>query len=168
MICPRPYQRAAVDAIYDSWRQGVESGLVVIPTGGGKALILAMLIREIQEAWPGTPMLILTHVKELVEQDYAETLGYYPECRAGVFSASLGRKELHAPVIFASIQSLDKHVHKISPPPEIVIVDESHLIARESTTRYVQTLTRLKAMYPNLRTIGLTATPYRLGTGWLH
>jgi len=68
----RPYQRESIDKIYQHWRTGGGHGLIVAPTGSGKSLILSTLIREIVEDYPGTRILVLCHVMELIKQDYAE------------------------------------------------------------------------------------------------
>jgi len=165
----RPYQRSAIDSLYTYWREGnADPALIVAPTGSGKSVVMAEFIREIQEDWPGTSILILTHVRELVLQDYLELIEQWPDAPAGIFSAGLKRKELHALVLFASVQSIDRHAHKLDPAPEIVIIDEAHLVPRKADTRYQKTLSLLRTMYPNLRVVGLTATPYRLDSGWLH
>ncbi len=165
----RPYQREAIDALYKYWQSpSAGNGLIVVPTGGGKSLIMAAIVKEIEEKWPGTRILILSHVKELLSQDYAEIKEHWPEAPIGIFSAGLGRKELQAPILVAGIQSLAAHAHKMDPPPEIVIVDEVHLVPRSETTRYNATLKTLKQMYPHLKVIGLSATPYRLDSGYLH
>lgn len=164
-----PYQREAVDSVYSYWekpRSG--NGLLVCPTGSGKSLIIAILCKEIQEKWPGTRILILSHDKRLVKQDFDEFIEAWAEAPAGIYCAGLGRKDMHAPILFASIQSIEKNTTKLNPCPEIVFIDEAHLIPRKESTRYMKCLSLLKIMYPHLRCIGLTATPYRLDSGWLH
>ena len=102
MKTPRDYQRAAVDAIYAYWEKPKSKhGIVVIPTAGGKSLVMALLIKELSENWPGTRILCLTHVQELIEQDHAELLDSWPEAPAGIYSAGLGRKDHNAPILFA-------------------------------------------------------------------
>lgn len=165
----RGYQRAAIDALYKYWQDTDEgNGLLVIPTGGGKSLVMAALIKEICDKWPGTRILVLAHVKELIQQNHDEILEYWPECPVGIFSAGIGRKELQAPVLVAGIQSIEKHTHKLDPAPQIVFVDEAQLIPRNESTRYKKALALLKMMYPSLRVVGFSATPYRLDSGWLH
>lgn len=85
---------------------------------------MALLIKEVSERWPGTRILCLTHVQELIEQDHAELLDAWPEAPAGIYSAGLGRKDHKAPILFAGIQSIEKTANLLSPPPEIVLVDE--------------------------------------------
>ena len=169
MNTPRDYQREAVDSVYTYWNKPKSKhGIVVIPTAGGKSFVMAMLIKEICEKWPGTRILCLTHVQELIEQDHKELLETWPEAPAGIYSAGLGRKDLVAPILFAGIQSIEKAVNRLHPPPEIVLVDECHLIPRNDQTRYIKTLSILSMMYPHLRVVGFTATPYRMDSGWLH
>lgn len=164
----RPYQRESIDALYKYWRNGgVDPALIVIPTGGGKSLIMAQLIREIVEDY-NARVLLLSHVKELLSQNYDELLELWPQAPAGIYSAGLRRKEIQAPILIAGIQSIDGNVHRLDPPPEIVIIDECHLLNSTETSRYARAMTTLKAMYPNLRVVGLSATPYRLDRGWLH
>lgn len=165
----RPYQQEAIDSLYQYWqRPNSGNGLLVVPTGAGKSLIMAALIKDICTKWPGTRILVLAHVMELLQQNHDELIGHWPEAPVGIFSAGIGRKELQAPILIAGIQSLSAHVHKMNPPPEIVLVDEAHLIPRNESTRYLSTLKTLKQMYPHLKVVGLSATPYRLDSGWLH
>ena len=169
MKTPHDYQRAAIDALYKYWPKPKSgNGLLVIPTGGGKSLIMALLIKELLAKWPDTRILILTHVAELITQDHDELLEEWPEAPAGIFSAGLNRRDLHEQILFAGIQSIEKHAHRLDPAPQIVLIDEAHLISRNESSRYNRTLETLKAMYPHLRVVGLTATPYRMDSGWLH
>ena len=67
----RPYQREAIDALYDYF--GVSGGnpLVVMPTGTGKSVVIASFVREALAMYPDTRILMLTHVKELIAQNFA-------------------------------------------------------------------------------------------------
>lgn len=166
---PRPYQREAIDSLYAYWKQpGSGDGIIVMPTGSGKSLLLAILCHELCTKWAGTRILILSHVKELISQDHDEIKEYWPEAPIGIFSAGIGRKDFQAQIMVAGIQSIAKHAHNLYPCPEICIVDECHLIPRNESTRYHATIKLLKQMNPNMRVVGLSATPYRLDSGWLH
>jgi DNA repair protein RadD len=168
LLKPRDYQIAAVNALFEYWRAGGRSGLIVIPTGGGKSLVQSMIIKALCDAQPEVRILALTHRKELVEQNEKELLHDWPEAPTGVYQAKMKRKEINAQILFASIQSLAKHIHKLDPPPRLVLVDEAHLISTKEATQYRQSLETLRLMYPNFKLVGLTATPYRFDTGWLH
>src|SRR4051812_7205382 len=96
----RPYQREAIDAVYSYFREKGGNPLVVIPTGGGKSLIIAQFIKEALEEYPETRFLVLTHVQELIAQNYAELIEAWPDAPAGIYSAGLGKRDLHSKVIF--------------------------------------------------------------------
>lgn len=94
MLELRPYQRAAIDGLYNYWsdKKG-DNPIIVAPTGSGKSLIIAHLIKDAM-SYPGTRVLILTHVKELLEQNASELVALYPEADVGFYSASLKKKVL--------------------------------------------------------------------------
>ena len=65
----RWYQREAIDAVHAYFARAKGNPLVVAPTGSGKSVILATFLREALEAFPSTRVLVVSHVKELVQQD---------------------------------------------------------------------------------------------------
>jgi DNA repair protein RadD len=168
MLELRPYQRAAIDGLYNYWsdKKG-DNPIIVAPTGSGKSLIIAHLIKDAM-SYPGTRVLILTHVKELLEQNASELVALYPEADVGFYSASLKKKVLRKPITFAGIQSIHKKAYQIVPAPDLVIVDEAHLIPKNYGTRYNKFLSDLRICNRGVKVVGLTATPYRLDSGWLH
>jgi DNA repair protein RadD len=168
MLELRPYQRAAIDGLYNYWsdKKG-DNPIIVAPTGSGKSLIIAHLIKDAM-SYPGTRVLILTHVKELLEQNASELVTLYPDADVGFYSASLKKKVLRKPITFAGIQSIHKKAYDMVPAPDLVIVDEAHLIPKTDGTRYNKFLSDLRVCNPGVKVVGLTATPYRLDSGWLH
>ncbi|MDP4005552.1 DEAD/DEAH box helicase [Methylobacterium sp. NEAU K] len=171
MLRLRDYQRASLDALSAAWGRGgaddaAPGHLVVLPTGAGKALVIAALARETLEQDPRARVAIVTHSRELVAQNCSELTRYWPEAPAGIFSAGLGRREAGAQVLVCGIQSVADRLDTIGPR-DLVIVDEAHLIPRAADTRYGRFLAGLRALTPGLRVAGFTATPYRLDSGRL-
>lgn len=167
MLTLRPYQQEAIDAIYGYFAGAKGNPLVVIPTAGGKSLVMAAFIEGVLKAWPDQRVLVVTHVRELIAQNHAEMLGLWPEAPAGIYSAGLGRRDAGARILFAGIQSIHDKAARIGHA-DLVLIDEAHLIPGKSNTMYRRFLADLKAINPALKVIGFTATPYRTGSGMLH
>lgn len=164
----RDYQQSAIDGLYSYWSDGRgDNPLIVAPTGAGKSLIIAKLIEDAL-AYPGTRILMLTHVKELLAQNAEELVGILPDVDLGFYSAGLGQKRLDRQVTFAGIQSIHDRAFDMVPPPDLVLIDEAHLVPKNTTTRYGKFLDDLKTCNPLVKVVGLTATPYRLDSGYLH
>lgn len=159
----RDYQRDAVDAVYDHLRTRDDNPCAVIPTAGGKTPIIASICKDAVGQWGGR-VLILAHVKELLEQAAEKLRTVCPEIPFGVYSAGLKRRDRSEPVIVAGIQSIWKRACDFDPF-DLVIVDEAHLIPPEGDGMYRQFLADARKVNPNLRMIGCTATPYRLKSG---
>jgi Rad3-related DNA helicase len=132
----RPYQREAIDAVRDhlSRKGETRNPLVVLPPGAGKSLLVAEIIRSTMAANPSARVVVLAHTKELVEQNYDETMRYWPDCPAGVYQAALNKREGRAQVVFASIQSLYNNFDELVPPPspDLILIDEAHLVPRRA------------------------------------
>lgn len=169
---PRPYQSDAIA----NWKTFVASNpgahpLVVMPTGSGKSVVLAEMARTVAEH-PTHParVLVLTHVKELVEQDAEKlTAALGPEM-VGVYSAGLGRRDLDQPVIVAGIQSVATKAWELTNAGAfgLVIVDECHLVPKDGFGRYRQLAHAFETASPGAIWTGLTATPFRLKGGYIH
>lgn len=167
MLTLRPYQQAAIAAIYAYFEAKSGHPLIVIPTAGGKALVIAAFIESVLKTWPDQRILILTHVREFIAQNHAEMLNLWPEAPAGIYSAGIGRRDADARILFAGIQSVHRRAVEIGPT-DLVLVDEAHLIPGSSNTMYRRFLDDLTAINPRLKVIGFTATPFRLDSGMLH
>lgn len=159
----RPYQEEAVAATLDYFRKQRDPGLLVLPTGAGKSLVIAELARIAKGR-----VLVLAHVKELVEQNHAKYASYGLE--AGIYSAGLDRKDSAEKVIFGSIQSVARaHPQFFSQAAfSLLIIDECHRVSLEDDSQYAQVIKQLQAHNPKICILGLTATPYRLGFGWIY
>lgn len=163
MIELRPYQQAAINAVYEHLRQLDDNPCVVIPTAGGKTPIMASICKDAIGIWNGR-VLILAHVKELLEQSADKLRVVCPEVDFGIYSAGLKRRDTQHPVIVAGIQSVYKRAYELGAF-NLVMVDEAHLIPLEGDGMYRQFLVDAKMINPELRIIGFTATPFRLKTG---
>ncbi len=157
----RPYQQEAVANTVDYFKQRREPALIVLPTGAGKSLVIAELAKIAKGR-----VLVLAHVKELVEQNHAKYTSYGLE--AGVFSASLGKKDWNQKAIFGSVQSVARAPDEFFQDFSLLVIDECHRVAEEGATQYQEVIAKLRARNPNLCILGLTATPYRLGMGWIY
>lgn len=157
----RPYQQEAVDKTIQYFQKKRDPAVIVLPTGAGKSLVIA----EMAKIAKGR-VLVLAHVKELVEQNHTKYESYKLE--AGIYSAGLNRKESHQKVIFGSIQSVARASENFFKDFTLLIIDECHRVSMEGDTQYQDVIKKLKAESPNLCILGLTATPYRLGLGWIY
>jgi len=188
----RDYQQEAVSSVLKHFRKTNESAVIVLPTGSGKSLVIAELARLAKRK-----ILVLTHVKELVEQNHQkyETYGV----TAGIYSAGLKLKETQHQVTFASIQSAARNLDDFNEPYSLIIIDECHRVnlaspdlsneqpkelfkdkakdkeqSQESANKssnsnqYQQIIEKLMQVNPEVKLLGLTATPYRLGMGWIY
>ena len=62
----------------------------MIPTAGGKSLVIASFTMGVLNSWPDQRILILTHVREPIAQNHAEMMGLWPKAPAGIYSAAAG------------------------------------------------------------------------------
>lgn len=194
----RWYQVEAVDALFDYFahKQGqtVEFGvpapanpLVCLPTGTGKSHVIADFTKEAMTRFPGTRVIMQTHVKELIKQNAAKLQEAWPLAPLGIYSAGLKQRDTMQPIIFGGIQSSVKKF-PLFGRRDLLIIDEAHLLSPSSDTSYQTLIQELqwgefdpkkltsaemfqawlaqaRNFNPYLKTIGLTATPYRLGLG---
>lgn len=157
----RPYQQEAVENTIKYFKRTRDPAVVVLPTGAGKSLVIAELAKIARGR-----VLVLAHVKELVEQNYQKFKSYGLE--AGIFSAGLGKKEFTQKAIFGSIQSVARAPEEFFHDFSLLVIDECHRVADVGDTQYQEVIQKLRAHSPELCILGLTATPYRLGLGWIY
>lgn len=160
----RDYQHDAIGALYGYFAERDGNPLIILPTGAGKSVVIAAFVRGVFERWPGQRVIILTHVKELIEQNYERMVALWPLAPAGIYSASLNRRDVFDPIIFAGIQSVHRKAQALGHF-DLVLVDECHLIGHSADGMYRRFLDGLRQINPALKVIGLTATAFRTGTG---
>ncbi len=157
----RDYQVHAVEASLTHFRNSNDPAVIVLPTGAGKSLVIAELSRLAKGR-----VICLAHVKELVEQNHAKFLA--TGASAGIYSAGLKQKSSTEKTTFASIQSLSANLEDFSEPASLIIIDECHRVGMEDGGQYNKTIEHFRALNPTVKILGLTATPYRLGSGWIY
>jgi DNA repair protein RadD len=165
MLNLRPYQQAAVDAVYNYLRNNKGNPCVVLPTAAGKTLVIATICRDAVERWGGR-VLVLAHVKELLQQSADKLQILAPNIPVGVYSAGLKSRDTDKQIIVAGIQSVYKRACELDRF-DLIIVDECHLLPTDSEGMYQTFLKDTKTVNPIVRLIGLTATPYRMKSGML-
>jgi DNA repair protein RadD len=163
MLTLRPYQEEAKSSVYGHLRTRDDNPCVVIPTAGGKTPVIASISKDAVGLWNGR-VLVLAHVKELLEQTADKLNAMCPEVRFGVYSAGLRRRDTTHPVIVAGIQSVYRRACELDAF-DLILIDEAHLIPPDGDGMYQQFLAEARVVNPNVRIIGFTATPFRLKTG---
>lgn len=152
-------------AVYTHLRIRDDNPCVVLPTGSGKTPLLAHICQDTVEKWHGR-ILVLSHVKELLEQAANHLASFLPINMVGLHSAGLGRRDTGHPVIVAGIQTVYNKADELGAF-DLIVVDEAHLIPESGEGRYLTFLRDARVINPRVRVIGLTATPFRLGSGRL-
>ena len=163
----RPYQHEAVQSVYAHLRSRDDNPCVVVPTAGGKTLVIGTICRDTVQHWNGR-ILVLAHVKELLEQAVDKLHAMAPDLwnKIGVYSAGLGSRDTEHPIIIAGIQSVYKRACDLGAF-DLILVDEAHMIPPDGDGMYQKFLADAKVINPNVRLIGLTATCYRMTTGMI-
>lgn len=162
----RDYQREALDALYAYWRNDGGNGLIVLPTGSGKSLVIAAICQEILADYKTLRIGIVSHVKELLAQNYKELLGHWPGAPVGIHSAGIGKRDRHNQIMVMGIQSVWNKVDHVGAF-DLILIDEVHLVSKNANTMYGKFLARLREKTSDMRMVGLSATPFRLDSGRL-
>lgn len=161
----RDYQIQAVRSIWDYfYSHPVGNPVVALPTGTGKSLVIAEFLKTAFQAYFNQKVLVVSHVKELLLQDHQELLDQWPTAPAGIYSSGLKRKDVKHNIIFAGIASINKNI-EVFGKIDLFLVDECHLLSQVDESMYLKVIAKLTAINPNLKVIGLTATPWRQGQG---
>lgn len=148
----RDYQKKAIDKAVLFFKSSYMNynSLMVLPTGSGKSLVIAGIIKELNE-----PTIVFQPTKEILEQNLEKALTY--GIPATVYSASMGKKDV-SNITYATIGSAINNPH-LFDIFKYVIIDECHYVNSKG------------GMYKNFlelinhdKVLGLTATPYRLSS----
>jgi len=159
----RDYQQAAIDALYRHLRERDDNPVIVIPTGAGKTPVIATICQDAVTRWQGR-VLVLAHVKELLQQAVDKLRLVCPDLDVGVYSAGLKRRDTEQPVVVAGIQSVYQKACDLGPF-DLILIDEAHMLPPDGDGMFRRFLNDAHIVNPHVRVIGLTATPYRLKSG---
>lgn len=143
----RNYQKEASKAAVQAMKDG-KSGLLILPTGAGKSLIIADIASNIS-----SPLLVFCPSKEILEQN-VDKFKSYNIYDFGVYSASAGSKDIKR-ITFATIGSVNNHREDFSQF-KYILIDEAHFV-NSKEGMYHDFIKEQKRVV-----VGLTATPYRL------
>lgn len=157
----RPYQQNAHDAIIAWIKKDRTPCLIEAATGAGKSHIIAAVADTIHEMSNGKHVLCLAPSAELVTQNAEKFKATGAKC--SIFSASAGQKSLRYPVVFGTPGTVNNSISRFGSEFAAVVIDECHGIT--PTVRGI--IDAMREANPNLRVIGLSATPYRMGTGYI-
>lgn len=176
----RWYQDEALASIFNFFNSHKEGNPVVaLPTGTGKGVVISQFIEYVQKTWPDQRIMMLTHVKELIEQNAEKLLDIWPTASPGIHSAGLKRRDMASPLIFGGVQSVAPAIKRENKKPaptiglphfghrDLVLIDEAHLIPPKQDAQYTYVFDELRALNPHIRFIGFTATNYRMKQGLL-
>jgi len=166
-LVPHQYQVEASESVFSYFASGKTGNpLIAMPTGTGKSVVIALFLETVFKQYPRQKILCLTHVKELIQQNYAKLIHLWPHAPAGVNSAGLRQRDTVNPIIFAGIGSVAKYAPQFGHV-DLVLIDEAHLVSPSDDTMYRTFLDDLRSVNPHLKVIGFTATPWRMGLGKL-
>ncbi|MFZ9621381.1 MAG: DEAD/DEAH box helicase [Prochlorococcaceae cyanobacterium] len=145
----RPYQSRAISDLRAAYRAGARAPLLVGPTGMGKTVILAEILRGLSQR--GRSGLVLVHRRELIAQTAAKLdLAGVPH---GIIAA--GHQATDSAIQIASVQTLARRLHTIASSPDLIVIDEAHHATAGSWCRALD-------HWPDAHRLGVTATPIRL------
>ncbi len=130
----RDYQQRAINQLYEWFRANPDGNpCLVLPTGAGKSHIVAALCKNALQSWPDTRVLMLTHQKELIEQNAEKLRQHWPGAPMGIYSASVGKRQAGEPITFAGIQSVRSKPHLFGRI-DLVIIDECFVAGTKIST----------------------------------
>lgn len=158
----RPYQRQTIDAIQSDWAAGCSDVMITVATGGGKTVIFLGLLAETLHQHPHKRCLIIAHRNELIDQPIERLAMFWPHLRSRSGIVMAGQDECDKQIIVATVQTLNAkgRLERILAhgPIDYLVTDECH---HAPANTYVQVYECLREANPNLRHVGVTATPLR-------
>jgi ATP-dependent helicase IRC3 len=150
MLTLRPYQDQCIAAVLAATKERrLRRQLVLLPTGTGKTIIFASIIRIIRGR-----VIVLVHRDELVQQSEDKIRLVIPDADIGIVKAR--RNQINARIVIASVQTIsqDHRLRQLTKDFALTVVDEAHHAA-------APTYKKVLAALSSKLTIGFTATADR-------
>lgn len=169
MLILRPYQIQALATIMADLEKEA-AVLLQAPTGSGKTIIFSEVIRRWLTLHPEGRVTVVAHRQELITQARDKMVKVWPEGaeRIGLACASLGAVDVRPQVVIGSVQTLARR-RLIESDHQLLIIDEAHHVPGDhSGGQYHGLIGDLLKNNPGLKVLGVTATPFRLGHGYIY
>lgn len=162
----REYQEQAIINTQQGWAEGKLNQLAVLATGAGKTIILLETVKREMDAFQaaGKPFraLIVAHRTELIDQPIERIAAFWPELAAQVGAVMAERNDVTKPITVGSVQTLAsaKRLAALLAAGVIthLVIDECH---HSTANGYLSLVKALREANPDLRHLGVTATPNR-------
>lgn len=163
----RDYQKAALNQIHADLKTQ-KNVLLSAMMGAGKTVITARLINKYWKT-SDKQFLILAHKQELCQQFYStfKRMTDLPENKIGICCAGLKRKDTTQRLTIGSIQTFVNLLNGYFKC-DFLVIDEVHKIFIGKNSQYDQVIDHLRTANPEMRILGLTASPYRMGSGFIY
>lgn len=157
----RWYQQEAHDAAIGWIKKSRAACVIEAATGAGKSHMISAIADTIYAISKGKHVLCLAPSAELVTQNAEKFRATGAQC--SIFSASAGAKSLRHPVVFGTPMTVANSIERFDDRFAAVLIDEAH----GTTPTIRDIIDSMRQHNPNLRVIGLSATPYRMNTGYI-
>ena len=136
------------------------------PTGVGKTFIMNALIRKIARKYKRDRVMSLTHDAKIIDQNATAMKKMWKLADVGIYSSGLNMRDKRNRVISAVIQSVHRRAEEFGKV-NVLFIDEAHMLSPEQDSMYDRFISCLLEINPKMKIIYLSATPYRLGQGYL-
>lgn len=169
MLKLRYYQKQAVDSFFDyTARNWGKHPIIVLPTAAGKSLVQAYIVKKMLE-YNDTRILLITHQKELIKQNYLELRENFDNdlfLDVGIYSAGLNCRDTSNRILFAGIQSAYEKAWELGFF-DVILLDECHLLPHKGEGMYRTFMAEMQKINKDVVIGGLSATAYRMKEGLL-
>ncbi len=164
---PRPFQKVCVDRTMEDIHAGIKNCLLVVPVAGGKTYIINMIIEALRKIDSRVRVCCICHSATLINQLRQELFENQPDADVGLYGHTLGEKRLYNDITCSMIQSVYNKISEFNRCPDVIIIDETHMVSHNEQTQYRQFINAVRQINPNSILIGLTGSPWRSDSGRL-